>query len=57
MLRFRPVYTWRHQEQVEPYLRELENKWDALESAAKPANAALQRRIEEARKRLLAKQA
>jgi uncharacterized protein (DUF433 family) len=46
-----------HQEQVETYLLELEKKWDQLEGAAKPASPGLQHRIEEARKRLLAKQA
>ncbi len=47
----------RHQEEVAAYLGELEKKWDELESAAKPASPELQLRIEEARKRLLAKQA
>jgi uncharacterized protein (DUF433 family) len=46
-----------HQPEVEAYLRELEEKWDELESTAKPASPELQSRIEEARKRLLAKQA
>ncbi len=46
-----------HQEQVEAYLLELEKKWDQLENTAKPADPKLQQRIEEARKRLLAKQA
>jgi uncharacterized protein (DUF433 family) len=46
-----------HQEQIEPYLRDLEKQWDQLESTAKPADPEVQRRIEEARKRLLAKQA
>jgi uncharacterized protein (DUF433 family) len=44
-----------HPEEVQAYLREVENKWDELEGAAKPANPELQHRIEEARKRLLAK--
>ena len=43
-----------HQEQVQTYLRELDEKW---EKAAKPADPALQCRIDEARKRLLTKQA
>jgi uncharacterized protein (DUF433 family) len=46
-----------HQEQVEAYLQELDRKWDQLESAAKAADPELQHRIEEAKKRLLAKQA
>jgi uncharacterized protein (DUF433 family) len=46
-----------HEEQVEAYLHELEKKWDQLESAAKPADPGLQHRIDEARKRLLTKQA
>ena len=46
-----------HQEQVEAYLNELEKKWDQLERGAKPADPELQHKIEEARKRLLAKQA
>ena len=45
-----------HQEQVEAYLRELENKWYELERTAKPVNPELQRKIEEAKKRLLTKQ-
>jgi len=44
-----------HSEEVEAYLCELEKKWDELEGAAKPASPELQHRIEEARKRLLAK--
>lgn len=46
-----------HQEGAEEYLRNLEKKWEELEHAAKPADPELQQRIEEARKRLLAKQA
>lgn len=46
-----------HQEEAEAYLRDLEQKWDELERAAAPASPELQHRIEEARKRLLAKQA
>lgn len=46
-----------HQEEAESYLRDLESKWEELERAAKPASPELQHRIEEARKRLLAKQA
>jgi uncharacterized protein (DUF433 family) len=46
-----------HQEQVETHLQQLEKKWDQLESAATPADPEPQDRIEEARKRLLAKQA
>ena len=44
-----------HQEAAEAYLRDLEKKWEELERAAKPASSELQHRIEEARKRLLAK--
>ena len=36
-------------------LSDLEKKWDELERAAKPASVELQERIEEARKRRLAK--
>jgi uncharacterized protein (DUF433 family) len=46
-----------HQEHVKTYLDKLEKKWDQLESAANPANPEVQHKIEEARKRLLAKQA
>src|SRR5436189_4008469 len=46
-----------HREEAEAYLRNLERKWEELERAAKPADPELQQRIEEARKRLLAKQA
>ena len=46
-----------HSEEVEAYLREFEKKWDEFEGAAKPASSELQHRIEEAKKRLLAKQA
>ena len=46
-----------HSEDVETYLGELEKKWHELEGSAKPASPALQHRIEEARKRLLARQA
>jgi uncharacterized protein (DUF433 family) len=46
-----------HQKEIEAYLHNLEKKWDELEGAAKPASQELQHRIEEARKRLLAKQA
>jgi uncharacterized protein (DUF433 family) len=45
-----------HQQEVEAHLRGLEKKWDELERAAKPGNLELQHRIEEARKRLLAKE-
>jgi uncharacterized protein (DUF433 family) len=45
-----------HQHETEGYLHELEKKWDELERTASPANPELQGRIEEARKRLLAKQ-
>ena len=38
-----------HQPEVEAYLRELEKKWDELETAAEPASPELQSRIEEAR--------
>lgn len=46
-----------HREEVEAHLRELEKKWDEAERNAKPASPELQQRIEEARARLLAKQA
>jgi uncharacterized protein (DUF433 family) len=46
-----------HQEEAEAYLGDLEKKWDELERTAKPADPELQQRLEEARKRLLAKQA
>ena len=46
-----------HREQADAYLGALEKKWDELESAAKPASAELQQRLDEARKRLLARQA
>ena len=46
-----------HAEEVEAYLRELEKKWDELEGAAKPASSEVQHRVDDARKRLLAKQA
>lgn len=46
-----------HREESENYLHELERKWDELERTAKPASPELQQRIEEARKRLPAKQA
>lgn len=46
-----------HQEEAEAYLHNLEKKWEEVEGAAKPADPELQQRIEEARKRLLAKQA
>ena len=45
-----------HPEEVEQYLRKLESKWDQLERAAEPASPELQHRMEEARKRMLAKQ-
>jgi uncharacterized protein (DUF433 family) len=44
-----------HQGEAETYLSELERKWDELERGAKPASPELQQRIEEARKRKLAK--
>ena len=46
-----------HLEEAETYLRELEAKWDELERTAKPASPEIQQRIDEARRRLLAKQA
>jgi uncharacterized protein (DUF433 family) len=46
-----------HQEEAEAYVRNLERRWEELERTAKPADPELQRRIDEARKRLLAKQA
>lgn len=46
-----------HSNEVDNYLHELEKKWDELERAANPASLPLQHRIEEARKRLLTKQA
>lgn len=50
------AYYLGHQNDVESYLRTLEQKWHELEKA-KPADPELQQRIQEARKRLLAKQA
>jgi uncharacterized protein (DUF433 family) len=44
-----------HQEEAEAYLCELKKKCQELDRTAKPANPEIQRRIEEARKRLLAK--
>ena len=46
-----------HQGEAEAYLRELERKWEALERSAKPARTELQQRLDEARKRLLARRA
>ena len=46
-----------HQEEAEAYLHHLESKWDELEREAKPVSAELQQRLDEARKRLLARQA
>jgi hypothetical protein len=46
-----------HPEEVEGYLRQLENKWDELERSAQPASTELQDRLAEARRRLLAKPA
>jgi hypothetical protein len=37
--------------EAEAYLRRLENKWEELERAAKPADPDLQQRIEEAKRR------
>jgi len=47
----------RHQGKAAAYIRDLEEKWEELESSAQPANAELQHRLDEARKRLLARQA
>ena len=46
-----------HPQETEAYLSDLEKRWDELERAAKPASPEIQERIEEARKRLLAKPA
>lgn len=46
-----------HQEEADAHLCELEKKWDELARTAKPASPEIQQRIEEARQRLLAKQA
>ena len=46
-----------HQEEAEAYLRELERKWETLEGTAEPASPELQQRLDEARKRLLTRQA
>ncbi len=43
--------------EVESHLRELEASWKALEVSAQPVDPALQRRIEDAKKRLLARPA
>src|SRR5436190_17122341 len=44
-----------HEDEAGAYLSELERKWDELEQSAKPASPELQQRIEEARKRPLAR--
>lgn len=44
-----------HQPEVEAYMTDLERKWDEIESAAGPGSPEIQRKIENARKRLLAK--
>jgi len=44
-----------HPHESAQYLSGLEQKWDDLERAAQPASADLQERIEDARKRQLAK--
>jgi hypothetical protein len=41
-----------HGQEAEAYLVELERKWDQLERSAKPIDPDLQRRLEDARKRL-----
>lgn len=46
-----------HQDEVEAYLRGLDQKWEELERDAKTADPELRRRLEEARQRLLTKQA
>ncbi|SPE33105.1 hypothetical protein SBA6_240005 [Candidatus Sulfopaludibacter sp. SbA6] len=46
-----------HQKEAEAYLCDLEKKWDTLGRTARPASAEIQQRIEEVRKRLLARQA
>lgn len=43
--------------EVESYLRALEESWKTLEASAQPVDPALEKRIEEARKRVLAKPA
>jgi uncharacterized protein (DUF433 family) len=49
------AYYLGHRHEAETYLSDLEKKWDELERTAKPASAELQQRIEEARKRRLAR--
>jgi uncharacterized protein (DUF433 family) len=44
-----------HEHEAATYLAALEKKWDELDGTAKPASPELQQRIEEARKRRLAK--
>ena len=46
-----------HQQEADAYLTRLEQKWADLERNAKPASPEMQQRLEEARKRQLAKQA
>ena len=46
-----------HQEEALTYLRDQESAWDQRERTATPANPGVQERIDEARKRLLARQA
>jgi uncharacterized protein (DUF433 family) len=46
-----------HEQQVECYLRTLEEKWKELERNARPVNPDLDDRLQQARRRLLAEQA
>ena len=46
-----------HQEEANAYLRRLEKQWEELERTAKPASEELQKRLDEERKRLSARQA
>jgi uncharacterized protein (DUF433 family) len=50
------AYFLAHQDEVESYLQKLDNKWNELERTAKPADAELHQRLEEARKHMHARQ-
>jgi uncharacterized protein (DUF433 family) len=45
-----------HPSEVDSYMRDRESRWEELERTSQPADPELQRRIGEAKKRLLAKQ-
>src|SRR5205823_14100083 len=46
-----------HREECEQYLRRLEEKWEALNRSANPIDPELQQRLDNGRKRLLARDA